>query len=396
MRSLASTLAPQAAPARRRRPSICFVAPSAYPVLADDRRVRFVGGAEVQQVAIATELARRGWHVSMISMDFGQNEGDTVRGVRMLKTYRPDAGAPVLRFLHPRLSSVWRALRRADADVYYQRAGGMLTGVVAAFARRHRRVSVFGAAHDHDFEPALPLIALGRDKAIYRWGVHRVDLVIAQSERQRERCRQTFGRDALRIDSAYAHVGRPAAREGVVLWVANGKRHKQPHRFVELAARLPEFRFRLVGGPVGSNDELAYYRQMADQARRLANLELTGYVPFAEVESQFDGAAVFVNTSVGEGFPNTFLQAWSRGMPTVSFFDPERRVDGEAVGVVVPDLDAMVDAVRRLKTAPAYWTREGDRCRRAFEAVNSLQTVADAYESAFDRAFGAALVGQSC
>ena len=40
--------------------SICFVAPMAYPVLAQDRSLPFAGGAEVQQVGIATALARRG------------------------------------------------------------------------------------------------------------------------------------------------------------------------------------------------------------------------------------------------------------------------------------------------------------------------------------------------
>ena len=57
--------------------------------------------------------------------------------------------------------------------------------------------------------------------------------------------------------------------------------------------------------------------------------------------AHFDGAALFVNTSVGEGFPNTFLQAWSRGMPTVSFFDPQVEFDGQPVGIVAPDADAM-------------------------------------------------------
>ena len=46
--------------------SICFVAPMAYPVLAQDRAVRFAGGAEVQQVAIATALLKRGYCLSLI------------------------------------------------------------------------------------------------------------------------------------------------------------------------------------------------------------------------------------------------------------------------------------------------------------------------------------------
>lgn len=372
-------------------PSICFVAPSAYPLLAADRSVRFVGGAEVQQSLLAVELARRGYHVSMISMDYGQREGEFVHGVRVLKMYRPRAGLPVVRFFYPRMTSLWAAMCRADADIYYQRGCGALTGQVAAFARRYACVSVFAAAHDHDFLPAQPALPLHRDKLIYRWGLRHATRIVTQSERQQTMCRERFGHASTHIDSAYGHQGKPASHAGVVLWVANAKRHKQPHLFLELAARLPEHRFRMVGGAIDQADERAYFEQLEARARALPNVEMTGFVPHAEIEAQFDGASLFINTSTGEGFPNTFLQAWSRGIPTVSFFDPETRLDDLPVGVVVHGPDAMADAVQRLKSDITLWAAAGDRSRRAFERTHSVSRVVDAYERLFVHAAAGAL-----
>ena len=85
------------------RPRVCFLAPTTWPMMSGSREIPVIGGAELQQSVIAPELARRGFDVSMISMDFGQEEGGYLKGVRLLKMHKPNAGVPVLRFLHPRL-----------------------------------------------------------------------------------------------------------------------------------------------------------------------------------------------------------------------------------------------------------------------------------------------------
>jgi glycosyltransferase involved in cell wall biosynthesis len=331
----------------------------------------------------------------MISIDYGQSEGEVLNGVRLLKMHKPDAGLPGFRFVHPRVTSVWAAMRRADADVYYQRASGVHTGLVAAFARRYQRVSVFAATHDHDFRPDPPSLRLRRDRMIFSWGIRRVTRVVTQTERQQALCSEVFGRESVHIDSAYGHRGEPAAHSGVVLWVANAKRHKRPHLFLELAARLPQYRFRLVGGPADQAEERRYFEELQARAKVLPNVEMTGYVPYAEIESMFDGAAVFVNSSVGEGFPNTFMQAWSRGIPTVSFFDPQTRLDGDAVGIVVDSVDQMADTVRWLKEDAASWSIAGERSRRAFAQTHSLARVVTLYERLIDDAVSSAALSAS-
>jgi glycosyltransferase involved in cell wall biosynthesis len=252
--------------------------------------------------------------------------------------------------------------------------------VVAAFARAHDRASVFAAAHDADFFVDRQRIRYLRDRLLYRWGVRRMDRIVVQTERQAELCRAEYGRDSIVIPSCYAHVGRAGAHDGPILWVATAKRYKRPHLFVELARRLPEYRFRLVGGPERSEPERRYHAQLVADAAGLPNLELVGFVPYADVEREFDGASLFVNTSIGEGFPNTFLQAWSRGIPTLSFFDPQSTLDGVAVGCVVRDLDAMAAALREFKRDPARWREDGARARALVERRHSCASVADAYQ----------------
>ncbi len=364
-------------PGQRRR--ICFVAPMAWSVLARDRAVPLVGGAEVQQAALARELARRGHEVSMVCLDHGQPEGVVIDGVRVHRMHAPGAGLPVLRFLHPGASSVWRAMARADAEIYYQRSAGAMTAIVTAFARSHRRLAVYASACDLDFDPAVPLVQYGRDRVLYRWGLRHADAVVAQTARQQRDCRAGYDIEATRIDSCHPNEAASARQTGDVIWVGTIKALKRPELLVELARRLPDVRFRLIGaGSAG-----------AVQALRSGgippNVQVVGFVAHADVGVHFDGASVLVNTSTAEGFPNTFLQAWSRGVPTLAFFDPEVRFEGAHLSETAQSLDEMVQRLKRLKSDAAHWTGVSLHARRGFERQFSVGMAVDRYEALFDR-----------
>src|SRR5688572_28350989 len=105
-----------------RRPHLCFVAPHAWPVFSRDPHIQVVGGAEVQQSLLARLFAARGYRVSMLCLDYGQPERTELDGVCLHRLFAMKDGLPVLRFLHPRLTTMWRALRAVDADIYYYRS----------------------------------------------------------------------------------------------------------------------------------------------------------------------------------------------------------------------------------------------------------------------------------
>ncbi len=365
------------------KPGICFVAPNIYPVLARDSNVKMVGGAEVQQSILARAFAATGYRVTVACMDVGQPEGVDVDGVTVHNTYRPRSGLPILRFFHPHISLTWRALARADADIYYQRGCGMLTGIVAAFCRLHRRQFVFAGAHDHDFQDELPLLVKNRDRIIYRWGLAYAHAVVVQNHLQMHAA-QAWCQNLLAVSSCYQPAPEATlSQQGYVLWVARFCSWKRPEIFIEVARRLPQFHFRMVGGFGSEPGEADFFENMTQLAATVPNLELVGFVPHAEVEREFDGARIFVNTSEAEGFPNTFLQAWARGMPTVSFVQPALDKDGKAIGKAVQNTDALVQTVSELMVDDKVWHQEGRRCQQYFEQHHSVQQAFDAYAVLF-------------
>jgi glycosyltransferase involved in cell wall biosynthesis len=60
-----------------------------------------------------------------------------------------------------------------------------------------------------------------------------------------------------------------------------------------------------------------------------SNFDYLGPVSFEESNSLFAKANIFINTSKAqEGFPNTFIQAWMQGVPTISLdFDPDNLIE---------------------------------------------------------------------
>ena len=362
------------------KPHVCFVAPTIWPVFSGDPNNDMVGGAEVQQAILARSLAAAGYRVSLICMDHGQPDGSVIDGVTVYRAHTPGGGLPVLRYLHPRLTSLWQAMQRADADIYYQRSAGMLTGVVAAFCSRHERRFIYAAASDRDFLPDLPGIRYGRDKWLFRRGVRQADAVVVQSERQMQACQSAYGRSATVVRSCHVPPAPAApAENGYVLWAGSVKALKRPELFLQLARMLPQVRFRMVGGGQGT----PVYEAMADEAATLPNVEFLGFIPYQQIQPQFDGARLFVNTSEWEGFPNTFLQAWARAVPAVSFFDTGSRQDGQAVVNVAVDLAQMAALVQQLMSDAAAWQAAGQRSLAHYEAQHTPRAAVAAYGAIF-------------
>lgn len=314
---------------------ICFVSPNIYPVLTGDSG-DFMGGAEFQQAIIGRHIHGSGYEVAFATKAFdGRRRDESIDGMRVYKTFSDNEGFPLLRFLLSKVPRTWRAMKVADADIYYQRGASALTGIVALFCRLHGKKFVFSAAHDTNFLPKAINIPFLGNKILYLWGLKNAAHILVQSHHQKRLLRENFGLDAHVLYNVYPARDMVTSGE-FVLWVANIKPMKRPWLFLEIAKACPKIPFKMVGGRVKGHERL--YETIKAEAARINNLEFLGFQPLAATENLFDQASLFINTSEMEGFPNTFLQAWSRGIPTASFFDADDIIQKNDLGMVVTDI----------------------------------------------------------
>jgi glycosyltransferase involved in cell wall biosynthesis len=343
---------------------ICFVGLDNLPVLAPEYNKHGAGGEQVQQTLLARALSKRGFDVSMIVFDYGQPDGAIWDGVKTIRAYAAEAGIPVFRFIHPRWSGLWSALRRANADVYYVSCSGARVGQVAHFARHAGKRVIYRVAHDRACDPKTVMIRLWRDKRLYEYGLRNVDAILVQSFWQQAALQRNYGLSStvagMLVEPRSLELGFEE-RNIDALWVNNMRPFKRADRFLDFAASTPSVNCHMIGGPGSGFNHV--FDEISRRASTIPSLVFHGPVPYHEVNDFYERSRVFVNTSDSEGLPNSYLQAWMRGTPVVAFFDPDGVIRREGLGEAVSSDSELQAAIIRLNSDVRLWREVSLRCR---------------------------------
>ena len=365
--------------------NVCFISPKGYAAIAPQADVKHIGGAEVQVGIIARQLSRRGHHVSYITHDYGQDSSEAADGIVALKMCSASAGIRGLRFFWPRWSSLRAAMTAANATLYVQAGAEALTGQAAHFCVQHRRAFVFAAASNADCDQQLINLHSYRERLLYKYGLKRASAVIAQTCDQQEMLHRHYGLSTTLIryccaDSPYqprslsqANGDKPLR----LLWVGRFSPEKRLELLLDLATMLPKLTFDVVGSANVSTD---YSRQLTARAQAIPNVVLHGQVPHAQMEKFYRDTTIVLCTSLWEGFPNVFLEAWSLGIPTVSTVDPDGVIETHRLGGSGQNAHQLSQRIQTLLAEPQTWQECSGNARKYFLEHHTADIAADAYE----------------
>jgi len=308
-----------------------------------------VGGAELQLSEIARELHKRGWQITFALGDYGQTlPSRSPEGIRVVGMKARTLSLPILRFVVGTLPKTWRLVSRVDANIYLQMGVGWQNGLIAWVARRRGQKFVLWMASRTDplcDDPKHSRLSV-HERCMARYGLKNADVVVAQTIEQQQLLWEHHGRSSVLVRSIW-HVAEgydPPARPWNVLWAARVLALKRPNLFLDVAQALPSIRFVMAGVPAEGNQGL--YDEVKARAESMPNVDFLGFVPFREIDKYYAQAAAYLCTSTIEGFPNTFLQAWSHGRPVVSTFDPDEVICQHNLGFHCQGIDELVSAVR--------------------------------------------------
>jgi glycosyltransferase involved in cell wall biosynthesis len=257
---------------------------------------------------------------------------------------------------------LYRALRAIRPDVIYQQVGCAHTGIAAFYARRNGCTMVWRIASDRTVAP-LQGSPWRRphhwiERRFLEYGIRHAAAIYAQNGLQQRLLRERYGRDCVLVRNFHpappgSDPAPAAGRKRTVVWIGNMKPLKNPGAFLRLArafATRGDVDFVMIGARTGAG---RWTQELMAGIAACANVRYLGVLAPHDVDEQLRRSCVLVNTSDDEGFPNTFVQAWLRGVPVVSLHaDPDELLSKGGCGFVSGTEERLREDVERLVDSP--------------------------------------------
>lgn len=353
---------------------ICFIAPKAYPLFNHNVKEIF-GGAEMDLYLLATELAKdKDFAVSFITADYGQPDTETIADVRVIKS---------LDFKKNSLTcaiKVWRAMRFADAQIYFQEVASWGTFLVALFCKLNKRMFIYRTASRRECDGTYLRRYYFAGKA-FRWSLRNAAQVIVQNETDRKELKHTAGICSKVIAGAHHLPVLSEAKRDIILWVGRSAKIKRPKLFIELAEKIPNESFKMICQRATGDRN---YEELIERAKKVRNLEFIKRVEFDEIENYFARAKFFVCTSKREGFPNTYIEACKNGTPILSLnVNPDNFLSRFNCGICADDdWDRFVQQLRTILESEKL-KEFGQNARRYAELKHDIKNITKIYKKLF-------------
>ena len=342
-----------------------------------------VGGAERQQWLLARALAATGWAVTVgVHEALKAGERRTIDSVEFLGIGRSYIGIG-----RDHIHWVWyRFLSSEQPDWWYWRCANHLWGSAVEVAKLAGVRTIFAAGVDSDVQPRRALFRRPHWWPLYAWGLSRTDRILVQHTGQLAELAPRWQPKAYIVPSIAGEmtaVKPHSVRAQYVAWVAMLRQPKRPDILLEIARKAPAIRFVVCGGPTSFASPPGYGEWIVEALQAQPNIEFLGQVAPQKTRQIIADAAMLLSTSDAEGFPNTFLEAWSSGTPVISLnIDPNRIIERQELGTVPGTVERATADIMTLMDSPRRRDAIAARARCYVAETHSAAAVAAIFESA--------------
>jgi len=333
---------------KTRKIQICIFNHFGYSLYNNQSKVLF-GGSEIQLYLLSKAFAEKeNFEVHVITGDYDLKKKVNNYDKIYIHVSLPIRGH-LINYLKGfiNLSSI---LMKIKPDVIIQRASGIPTFFFALYCRFFKKRFIYSIASQKD---VIKGGKAGISHKLYKYGLNNASYIVAQNEDQisyLESWRNKSIRNIKVIKNAFEIREVDVKDKKTILWVGRSVTEKRPELFLKLAEYFPNKKFVFICNKFYHPKSWNYWNNLHKRALQLPNVEFLEFVPFNEIDYYFKNAKVFVNTSLHEGFPNTFIQALIHKTPIISLnVDPDNFLTKYKCGINCNnDFTKMIEQLRAL------------------------------------------------
>jgi glycosyltransferase involved in cell wall biosynthesis len=342
-----------------------------------------VGGAERQQWLLARALAAAQRSIVVgVTHELRAGNRVTIDGVDFIGIGHE----------HQHVFSSWHRFFLQERPQWcYWRGADHALGPAVEIAKISKVKTIFSAAFDTDVWPWRALSRRSYCWPFYAWGLFRCEKIFVQHDKQLSDLPAQYRKKANVVPSIAGIVPTATAkshyvRGTYVAWVGILRQPKRPDLLVEIARKAADVHFIVCGAPNTHRSPAGFGERVIKELQSLPNVDFLGQVPPQKAQEVIGNAAVLLSTSDGEGFPNTFLQAWGSGTPVVSLkIDPNHVIGQLGLGSLHNNIDDLIAQIRWLINTPTERDEIGVRARQYVEAKHSEAAVLAQFEFAIGK-----------
>lgn len=285
---------------------VLFISRSVYPLFNPKCSATF-GGSEVDVFHISTELAKdNNYQVFCATGNFGQIRQEKLLGVKLIRTY--STGDLYIKKMYLIAKTIIKV------KPHYLFLQGSISSTLPIFLL----CRIIGTKPVFKFASMADLTKKKLRNPFLFFGLKLSFKIVTQTNLQKIALKNILGLESLVIKNGIRenNLSKRPIKKSIILWVGRSAKVKRANIFIELAKKHPHKKFLMICPKANNNS--ADYLSLTREARKVKNLRFIKYVPFNQIEEYFEKAICFVNTSLYEGFPNTFVQATMKGVPIIS------------------------------------------------------------------------------
>jgi hypothetical protein len=306
------------------------------------------GGAEVQVNYLSQELVKKGFEVHYLCKSIhynSNNRNEILNGVKIhWLPNKPNINQYNLNLIYDKLIEI-------QPNFIIERMSSAYGKSILRYKKINQNVKYVWICTDNlsplNFKNVYSSFKkLGLIKFLYGFyrnyktdiirqkAIKNADYVFYQNNIQKSIIYNNFNKEVSLMISGHPNPGKVTTvkeryKKQTILWCANFGKHKRPELFIELASIMEHTNYKFV--MVGGHSNQQYVNKLLEKKPK--NLIITGKLSFEEALNYFDDTSILVNSSLSEGFSNTYIQAWLRGVPTIVFgADPDNVITRNNLG----------------------------------------------------------------